>query len=118
MLGGKVYATLIIGVAFFMFGGIPHVTGETILLKPEFIEVIKPEFMEVSEFEFIEVTKFQFIEINKFEFTEASEPEFSERFIDVDGSTKFGGKQKSLKEIMCAKRPRLLTPEECLFVGQ
>ncbi len=118
MLRRKVYATLIIGVALFMFGGIPHVTGETILLKPEFIEVIKPEFMEVSEFEFIEVTKFQFIEINKFEFTEASEPKFSERFIDVDGSTKFGGKQKSLKEIMCAKDPRLLTPEECLFVGQ
>ncbi len=118
MLGGKVYATLIIGVAFFMSGGVSHVTGETILLKPEFIEVIKPEFMEVSEFEFMEITKFQFIEINKFEFTEASEPEFSERFIDVDGSTKFGGKQKSLKEIMCAKVPGLLTPEECLFEGQ
>jgi len=54
MLGGKVYATLIIGVVLFMFGGIPHVRGETILLKPEFIEVIKPEFMEVSEFEFVE----------------------------------------------------------------
>lgn len=110
MLRGKVYATLIIGVVLFMFGGISQVVGENL--------VVEVEFMEVTEFEFIEVTKFQFIEINKFEFTEASEPEFSERFIDVDGSTKFGGKQKSLKEIMCAKRPRLLTPEECLFVGQ
>jgi len=92
MLGGKVYATLIIGVVLFMFGGIPHVTGETILLKPEFIEVIKPEFMEVSEFEFMDLTEPEFMEGTEFEFMEASEPEFSEPFVDVDGSTKRGGK--------------------------
>jgi len=110
MLGGKVYATLIIGVAFFMFGGVSPAAGENL--------VVEVEFMEVTEFEFIEITEPEFSEITKFELTEASEPEFSERFIDVDGLTKFGGKQKSLKEIMCAKRPRLLPPEECLFEGQ
>jgi len=110
MLGGKVYATLIIGVAFFMFGGVSPAAGENL--------VVEVEFMEVTEFEFMEVTKFQFIEIKKFEFMEASEPEFSEPFVDVDGSTKRGGKPKSVEQIMCGPSNGLPTPEKCLFVGQ
>ncbi len=110
MLGGKVYATLIIGVALFMSGGVSQAAGENL--------VVEVGFMEVTEFEFIEITEPEFIEITKFEFTEASEPEFSERFIDVDGSTKFGGKQKSVEQIMCAPVNGLQTPEKCLFVGQ
>ena len=46
MLWNKKHAgiavTLIICIAFFMSGGVPHAAGETLLLKPEFIEVIKP----------------------------------------------------------------------------
>ena len=102
MLKGKVYATLIIGVTFFMFGGVSQAAGENL--------VVEVEFMEVTEFEFIEITKF--------EFTEASEPEFSERFIDVDGSTKFGGKQQSVEQIMCGPSNGLPAPKECLFEGQ
>ncbi len=110
MLRGKVYATLIIGIAFFMFGGVSQAAGENL--------VVEVEFMEVTEFEFIEITEPEFIEITKFEFTEASEPEFSERFIDVDGSTKFGGKQKSVEQIMCGPSNGLPAPKECLFEGQ
>ncbi len=110
MLVGKVYATLIIGVAFFMSTGVSQAAGENL--------VVEVEFMEVTELEFMEVTELEFIEITKFEFTEASEPEFSERFIDVDGSTKFEGKQKSVEQIMCGPSNGLPTPKESLFEGQ
>ena len=91
-----------------MFGGVSQVAGETFV--PEFIKVIEPEFLEVTEPEFMEVTEFEFME--------TSEPEFSERFIDVDGSTKFGGKQKSVEQIMCGPSNGLPAPKECLFEGQ
>jgi len=71
-------------------------------VEPELLEITKPEFIKVIEPEFIEVTEFEILE----------------SFVSSDGLTKRGGEPKSLKEIMCAKRPRLLTPEECLFVGQ
>jgi len=112
MLWNKKHAgiavTLIICIAFLMFGGVSQVAGETFV--PEFIKVIEPEFLEVTEPEFMEVTEFEFME--------TSEPEFSEPFVDVDGSTKRGGKPTSVEEIMCAPVDGLPTPEKCLFVGQ
>ncbi len=110
MLGGKGYATLIIGVGFFMSGGVSQVVGETLPVEPELLEITKPEFIKEIEPEFIEVLEPEFIEVTEFEVIEP--------FVSSDGLTKRGGEPKSLKEIMCAKRPRLLTPEECLFVGQ
>jgi len=114
MLGGKVYATLIIGV----IGGVSQVVGETLITEPEIIEVIEVELIKVTKPEFMEVTEFEFMEVTEPEFIEITEPEFSERFIDVDGSTKFGGKQKSVEQIMCGPSNGLPAPKECLFEGQ
>jgi len=79
---------------------------------------VEPESMEVTEFEFIKVIEPEFIKVLEPEFIEVTEFEILEPFVSSDGLTKRGGEPKSLKEIMCAKRPRLLTPEECLFEGQ
>ena len=87
-------------------------------VEPEFMEVTEFEFIEVTEPEFIKVIEPEFIEVTEPEFIEITEPDILEPFVSSDGLTKRGGEPKSLKEIMCAKRPRLLTAEECLFVGQ
>ena len=118
MLRGKVFATLIIGVAFFMSGGVSQVVGETLIAEPEIIEVIEVELIKVTEPEFITVIEPEFIEVTEFEFMEASEPEFSERFIDVDGSTKRGGKPKSVEQIMCGPANGIPTPKKCLYKGE
>ncbi len=89
MLGGKVYATLIIGVAFFMFGGVSQVAGETLTAEPEIIEVIEVELIKVIEPEFLEVTEFEFIEV--------TEPEILAPFVSSDGLTKRGGELKSVE---------------------
>jgi len=79
---------------------------------------VEPEFLEVTEVELIKVTEPEFMEVTEFEFMEASEPEFSEPFVDVDGSTKRGGKPKSVEQIMCGPSNGLPTPKKCLFEGQ
>ena len=118
MLRGKVYATLIIGIALFMLGGVPHVAGETLLLKPEFIEVIKPEFMEVTEFEFMDLTKPEFLEGIEFEFTDLTKPEFFVTTAPRPGVTVWGGELKSVEYLMCAPLNGLPTPNECLYKGR
>jgi len=87
-------------------------------VEPELLEITKPEFIKVIEPEFIKVIEPEFIEVIEPEFIEVTEPDNLEPFVSSDGLTKRGGEPKSLKEIMCAKRPRLLTPKECLFEGQ
>jgi len=99
----KIAILIAIALVFFTVSNSFAVEPELLeITKPEFIKVIEPEFIEVLEPEFIEVTEFEILE----------------PFVSSDGLTKRGGEPKSLKEIMCAKRPRLLTPEECLFEGQ
>ena len=94
MLRGKVYATLIIFIAFFMSDGVSLVVGETLIAEPEIIEVIEVELIKVTD------------------------PEFSEPFVDVDGSTKRGGEQKSVEQIMCGPSNGLPTPKKCLYKGE
>jgi len=118
MLRGKVYATLIIGVVFFMSGGVSLVVGETLIAELEIIEVIEVELIKVTEPEFLKVTEFEFMEVTEPEFIEITEPEFLERWVDVDGRTKRGGKPKSVEQIMCGLSNGLPTPKKCLFVGQ
>ncbi len=89
MLGGKVYATLIIGVGFFMSGGVSQVVGETLPAEPELLEITKPEFIKVIEPEFLEVTEPEFIEV--------TEPDILEPFVSSDGLTKRGGELKSVE---------------------
>jgi len=110
MLGGKVHATLIIGIAFFMFGGVSQVVGEPLTAEPEIIEVIEVELIKVIEPELIKVIKPEFIE--------ATDPDFLEPFVDSNGLTKRGGQQKSVEQIMCGPSNGLPTPKECLFEGQ
>ncbi len=116
MLGGKVYATLIIGVAFIMFGGVSQVAGETFV--PEILEVTEVEFMKVTKPEFITVIEPEFLEVTEPEFIEVTEPEILAPFVSSDGLTKRGGEQKSVEWIMCAELPGFPTPEKCLFKGQ
>jgi len=97
--------TILIAIALVFF-----TVSNSFAVEPELLEITKPEFIKVIEPEFIEVLEPEFIEVTEFEILEP--------FVSSDGLTKRGGKPKSLKEIMCAKRPRLLTPEECLFEGQ
>ncbi len=122
MLWNKKHAgiavTLIICIAFFMSGGVPHAAGETLLLKPEFIEVIKPEFMEVTEFEFMDLTKPEFLEGIEFEFTDLTKPEFFVPTVSSSGLTIRGGELKSVEQIMCGPSNGLPTPKKCLFKGQ
>ena len=118
MLRGKVHATLIIGVTFFMFGGVSQVAGETLTAEPEIIEVIEVELIKVTEPEFITVIEPEFLEVTEPEFIEATDPDFLVSFVDSDGSTKRGGKPTSVEEIMCGPSNGLPTPEKCLFVGQ
>jgi len=114
MLWNKKHAgiavTLIICIAFFMFGGVPHAAGETLIAEPEIIEVIEVELIKVTEPEFLEVTEFEFIKV--------TEPDILEPFVSSDGLTKLGGQQKSVEQIMCGPSNGLPTPEKCLFVGQ
>ncbi len=70
MLGGKVYATLIIGVGFFMSGGVSQVAGETLTAEPEIIEVIEVELIKATEPEFLKITEFEFMEVTEPEFIE------------------------------------------------
>ncbi len=99
----KIAILIAIALVFFTVSNSFAVEPELLeITKPEFIKVIEPEFIKVIEPEFIEVT----------------EPDNLEPFVSSDGLTKRGGEPKSLKEIMCAKRPRVLTPKECLFEGQ
>jgi len=119
MLRGKVFVTLIIGVAFIMSGGISQVAAEDNLTVKGFLKRAGPELLEITEVEFIKGIEVVATKVIGPAFMEATKPVFVEQWVDpADGLTKFGGKQKSLKEIMCAKDPGLLTPEECLFVGQ
>ncbi len=118
MLGGKVYATLIIFIAFLMSAGVSQVAGEALIVEPEIIEVIEVELMKVTIPEFVTVIEPEFLEVTEPEFIEITEPEFSEPFVDVDGSTKRGGKQKSVEQIMCGPSNGLPTPKKCLFEGQ
>ena len=110
MLRRKVHATLIIGVTFFMFGGVSQVTGETLKVEPEIIEVIEVELIKVTIPEFVTVIEPEFLEV--------TEPEFIEAFVDSNGLTKRGGQQKSVEQIMCGPSNGLPTPKECLFEGQ
>jgi len=87
-------------------------------VEPELLEITKPEFIKVIEPEFIKVIEPEFIKVIEPEFIEVTEPDNLEPFVSSDGLTKRGGEPKSHKEIMCAKRPRVLTPKECLFEGQ
>ncbi len=110
MLRRKVHATLIIGVTFFMFGGVSQVTGETLTVEPEIIEVIEVELIKVIEPELIKVIKPEFIE--------ATDPDILAPFVSSDGLTKRGGKQKSVEQIMCGPSNRLPSPKECLYKGR
>ncbi len=110
MLGGKVYATLIIGVGFVMSGGVSQVVGETLPVEPELLEITKPEFIKVIEPEFLEVTEPEFIEV--------TEPDILEPFVSSDGLTKRGGEPISVEYLMCAPLKGSPTPEKCLFEGQ
>ena len=126
MLWGKVYATLIIGVAFIMFGGVSQGFGKTPKGEPlfmevtefEFMEVRKIEFMEVTEPEFMEVTQFEFMKVTEFEFMEVTKPEFFVPTRSSRGFTVLGGERKSIEYLMCALIKGLATPEKCLFVGR
>ena len=102
MLRGKVHATLIIGVTFFMFGGVSQVAGETLTAEPEILEVIEVELIKVTEPEFITVIEPEFIEI--------TEPDILEPFVSSDGLTKRGGELKSLEYLMCAPLNGLPNP--------
>jgi len=118
MLRGKVYAALIIGVAFFMSGGVSQVAGEPSPAEPEILEVIEVELIKVTEPEFITVIEPEFLEVTEPEFIEITEPEILEPFVSSDGLTKRGGEQKSVEWIMCAELPGFPIPEKCLFKGQ
>jgi len=118
MLRGKVYATLIIGVAFIMSGGVSQVVGETLITEPEIIEVIEVELIKVTKPEFIKVIEPEFLEVTEFEFIEVTDPEILEPFVSSDGLTKRGGELKSVEYLMCAPLKGLPTPKVCLFVGQ
>ncbi len=102
MLRGKVYAILIICIAFFMSGGLSQVMGETLPAEPEIIEVIEVELIKVTKPEFIEAT----------------DPDILAPFVSSDGLTKRGGKQKSVEQIMCGPSNGLPTPKECWYKGQ
>jgi len=87
-------------------------TGET--LQPAEIKFFKRAVGEP-----LQQSKIGFMKPSEIEFMEVSEFDLPGPHVDpYDGLTKRVGKTGSLKEIMCAKRPRLLTAEECLFVGQ
>ena len=118
MLRGKVHATLIIGVTFFMFGGVSQVAGETLTAEPEIIEVIEVELIKVTEPEFITVIEPEFLEVTEPEFIEATDPDILAPFVSSDGLTKRGGQQKSVEQIMCGPSNGLPAPKECLFEGQ
>ncbi len=118
MLRGKVYATLIIGVALFMSGGVSLVVGETLIAEPEIIEVIEVELIKVTIPEFITVIEPEFLEVTEPEFIEATDPDILVPFVSSDGLTKRGGKQKSVEQIMCGPSNGLPTPKKCLFKGQ
>ncbi len=74
MLWNKKHAgiavTLIICIAFFMFGGVPHAAGETLPAEPEIIEVIEVELIKATEREFLKITEFEFMEVTEPEFIE------------------------------------------------
>ena len=91
MLRGKVYATLIIGVALFMSGGVSQVVGEPLTAEPEIIEVIEVELIKVTKPEFITVIEPEFLEVTEPEFIEATDPDILAPFVSSDGSTKRGG---------------------------
>ena len=126
MLWGKVYVTLIIGVALFMFGGVSQGFGKTPKGEPlfmqvtafEFMQVREIEFMEVTEPEFMEITEFEFMAITEFEFMEVTKPEFFVPTRSRSGFTVLGGERKSIEYLMCAPIEGLPTPKECLFEGQ
>jgi len=122
MLWNKKHAgiavTLIICIAFFMFGGVSQVAGETLTAEPEIIEVTEVELIKVTEPEFITVIEPEFIEVIEPEFIEVTEFEILEPFVSSDGLTKRGGEPKSLEYLMCAPLKGFPTPKKCLFVGQ
>ena len=89
MLRGKVYATLIIGIAFVMSGGVSQVVGETLITEPEIIEVIEVELIKVTEPEFLKVTEFEFMEVTEPKFIEITEPEFLERWVVLEAGQVF-----------------------------
>ena len=118
MLGGKGYATLIIGVVLFMSGGVSQAVGESILAEPEILEVIEVELIKVTEPEFITVIEPEFLEVTEPEFIEINEPEILAPFVTSDGLTKRGGEPKSVEYLMCAPLKGFPTPKKCLFEGQ
>ena len=126
MLGGKVYVTLIIGVALFMFGGVSQGFGKTPKGEPlfmqvtafEFMQVREIEFMEVTEPEFMEITEFEFMAITEFEFMEVTKPEFFVPTRSSSGFTVLGGERKSVEYLMCGPLKGLRLPEKCLYKGR
>ena len=97
MLGGKVYAILIIGVALFMFGGVSQVAGEPSPAEPEILEITEVELIKVTKPEFVTVIEPEFLEVTEPEFIEVIEPDILAPFVSSDGLTKRGGEPKSLE---------------------
>jgi len=105
-----VAASLIIGIALLMSGGVSPAVGAP---PPKELE-----FMEVIEFEFMDVTEPEFMEVTKFEIAEVTDQEVLGPRVSSDGLTKWGGELKSIEYLMCAPLKGLPTPEKCLFEGQ
>ena len=97
MLGEKVYATLIICIAFIISGGVSQVTGEPSPAEPEILEITEVELIKVTKPEFVTVIEPEFLEVTEPEFIEVIEPDILAPFVSSDGLTKRGGEPKSLE---------------------
>jgi len=122
-----VAVALIICIAFLMSGGVSQAEEEPALWLKDVLKRSTGETMPPLQLKFFKragpepykQSKIEFMEVGEFEFMEVSEFDLPGPHVDpYDGLTKRVGKTGSLKEIMCAKRPRLLPPEECLFEGK